>query len=123
MGKDWTFDTLEIFLSEKVSTLSRLVDQRQTADEKALAVALEAMNRRLESMNEFRQTLSDQRLADERSRAKVQENLVHKEIYDLEHRNLENLMIKNSERINEIDKKLFALSELKVDKREGLSSK
>lgn len=123
MDKDWTLKTLEIYLSEKISALHTLMGQRQTNDEKALEVALEAMNRRLEGMNEFRQTFADQRLADERNRSQAQEGFVDKKIYDLEHRNLEALISKNASQIAEMDKKLFALSELKVDKREGLSSK
>ncbi len=123
MVKDWTFNTLEIYLSAKISALHNLVDLRQQDTEKALDAALEAMNRRLEGMNEFRQTLSDQRLADEKARSEVQANLVTREIYGLEHNLLKTSVDKNAEHINEMEKKLFALSELKVDKREGLSSK
>lgn len=123
MGKGWTLDTLEIHFSEKLAALHMLMDQRQKDTDRALDVALQSMNRRLESMNEFREALSDQRLSDERNRSKVQEQYVAKEIYDLEHNALEKLISKNSDHIVEMDKKLFALSELKVDKREGLSSK
>lgn len=123
MGKGWTLDTLETYLSEKISALQSLMEQRQKDTEKALEVALQAMDRRLEGMNEFRETLSDQRLADEKNRSSAQENFVDKKIYDLEHGSLESLISKNADHIIEMDKKLFALSELKVDKREGLSSK
>lgn len=123
MGKGWTLETLEIHFSEKLAALHMLMDQRQRDTDRALDVALQSMNRRLESMNEFREALSDQRLSDERNRSKVQEQYVAKEIYDLEHGALEKLIGKNSDHIVEMDKKLFALSELKVDKREGLSSK
>jgi hypothetical protein len=119
----WTFATLEQHFSKQLADLRELIEQRHRNSEKAADLALKALDHRLEGMNEFRQTLSDQRLADERERSKAQENFVRKEIYDLEHRNLETLIAKTVDRINEIDKKLFALSELKVDKREGLSSK
>lgn len=121
--KEWTFDTLERFLSEKISALNKLIDQRHADSGKALDIALQSMERRLESMNEFRQALADQRLADERNRSTIEDSFLTKEIYGLEHRNLEEAVHKNSERVADIDKKLFALSELKVDKREGLSSK
>ena len=120
---EWTHGTLEVHLSEKIKALHLLMDQRQKDSEKALDVALAAMNKRLEGMNEFRQSLSDQRIEDEKSRSHIQETFVVKEIYNLEHLTLENMVNKNADRIVEIDKKLFALSELKVDKREGLSSK
>src|SRR6266576_2488027 len=123
MVRGWTLETLERYFSDKIDALQKLVDHRQGDAERALSVALEAMNRRLEGMNEFRQALSDQRFADEKNRAKIEEGLVTKEIYELEHSILETLVGKNAEHIIEIDKKLFALSELKVDKREGLSSK
>lgn len=121
--EEWTFGTLERFLSEKISALHKLVDQRNCDSEKALDAALHSMEARLESMNKFREALADQRLADEKNRSIVEDTFLTKEIYSLEQRNLETGVHKNAERIIEIDKKLFALSELKVDKREGLSAK
>ena len=119
----WTLKTLEVYLSEKIDALRQLVDQRQTDYDKAIDSALKAMDRRLEGMNEIRGTLSDQRVLDEKHRSETAGTFLSKEVYKLEHDTLQTVINKNAERIAEIDKKLFALSELKADKREGLSSK
>lgn len=130
---DWTPETLKEYLDLKIADLEQLVDQRQSDVDKALDAALKSMDARLEGMNEFRQTLADQRLNDEKHRTSVEATFLTKEVYALEHRNLENIVSKNYDaamlateknttRIVEIDKKLFAVSELKADKREGLSS-
>lgn len=119
----WTLGTLKTHLSEKITSHEDFAEQRHNDTEKAREAALASMNKRLESMNEFRLAISDQRLLDEKSRTIIQETFLTKEIYGLEQRNLETLVNKNSDRIIEMDKKLFALSELKVDKREGLNSK
>lgn len=112
MTEEWTLATLKMFL-----------ERRHDDAEKAVDTALVSMDKRLNSMNEFRLAMADQRLQDEKSRTVIQETFLTKEIYGLEQRNLETLVGKNSDRIIEMDKKLFALSELKVDKREGLNSK
>lgn len=111
-NEEWTLATLKMFL-----------EQRHDDAEKAVDTALVSMDKRLNSMNEFRLAMADQRLQDEKSRTIIQETFLTKEIYGLEQRNMETIVGKNSDRIIEMDKKLFALSELKVDKREGLNSK
>jgi hypothetical protein len=122
-NKGWTPETLEIYLSSKISAVRELTDQRHEDAEKAIESALQSLDKRLEGMNEFRATLTDQRLADEKHRSENQGTFITKEVYGLERNTLETVINKNADRIAEIDKKLFALSELKADKREGLSSK
>jgi|KBSMisStandDraft_5_1062788.scaffolds.fasta_scaffold71001_6 hypothetical protein len=78
----WTLDTLEEFLSSKISALSNFTTAESRASKEAVAAALEAVKeqsnaamqaaakaidkaelateRRFEGVNEFRQTLSDQ---------------------------------------------------------------
>ncbi len=117
----WTLKTLERFLSGKIDSLALQVSTRVDTDRRALDNALESMDRRLEGMNEFRQTLQDARLAEERERLKLSENFIPRELFEAEHRALEVIVQKSIDRVAELDKKLFALSELKADKREGVS--
>jgi hypothetical protein len=123
MDNGWTLHTLEKFLSERIENIQQQFDTRNRMNEEAVKTALEVMNRRLDAMNEFRASLSDQRLADEKERAHTEDTFLTKEIYGIEHKNLETLIAKNTQQIIELDKKFFALSELKVDKREGLSTR
>src|SRR6266404_857410 len=87
----WTLKTLEIYLGSRIDSLQKIID-----------AALESMNKRLESMNEFRQTLSDQRLEDEKNSRRVEDTFVSKQIYDIEHQNLKQMMIKSDEALDKL---------------------
>lgn len=119
----WTLKTLERYLSGRIDNLAQQIGTRVETDRRALDSALESMDRRLEGMNEFRQTLSDARISDEKERTKLTENFMTKDLYEAEHRSLESIVQKSIDRVTELDKKLFALSELKADKREGVSTR
>jgi hypothetical protein len=78
MTGGWTLDTLETHLSAKLSSLEKTSDEREernkerftaaketiavamTAADKAIVKAETATEKRFDSVNEFRQTLSDQ---------------------------------------------------------------
>lgn len=68
---DWTTGTLKIYHDEKIAFLEKYVEQRFTDQDKAVQAALQAAKeavlkaenaseKRFESVNEFRQQLSDQ---------------------------------------------------------------
>jgi hypothetical protein len=78
VAEGWTLNTLESFLSSKIAALQKLSDEREdrnkerfaaaketiavamTAADKAIVKAETATEKRFDSVNEFRQTLSDQ---------------------------------------------------------------
>lgn len=69
--EDWTTGTLKIYHDEKIAALKEYVEALRTDDQKAVGAALQAAKeavlkaeiateKRFESVNEFRKTLSDQ---------------------------------------------------------------
>lgn len=56
----WTVESLKEHFSTVMAGNDRRYEERFIAQEKATDVALEALNKRFDSVNEFRQTLADQ---------------------------------------------------------------
>lgn len=56
----WTVESLKEHFSTVIGSNDRRYEERFVAQEKATDVALDALNKRFDSTNEFRQTLSDQ---------------------------------------------------------------
>ncbi len=56
----WTTAQLMKYFEMRFDNLEKSLDERYITQEKAIAVANEASNKRLDSMNEFRETLRDQ---------------------------------------------------------------
>lgn len=52
--------TLKEYFDMRITDLEKSLDERFSSQEKAVKIAVESSNKRLEGMNEFRQTLSDQ---------------------------------------------------------------
>jgi len=61
VGKsEWTVETLRQHTDQRFDDMARLLDERFTSQTKAIDKALDAVERRFEGVNEFRQTLTDQ---------------------------------------------------------------
>ena len=76
--------SLKEFFNHRFDELEQRLDIRQKSNENSLDIASDELNRRLEGMNEFRKSLTDQT-----------NTFLTREIWDREHRNL-------SEKIDQI---------------------
>jgi hypothetical protein len=96
----WTIESLKIYHDQRIDSLRELVDQRFEGNEKALTAALNAAKeavlkaegaseKRFESVNEFRATLSDQT-----------NTLMPRQEYTVQHRALEEKLTELTNRIN-----------------------
>lgn len=56
----WTIDSLRYHFQQQIDDMRRLLDERYATQTKALDAALVAADKRFDSVNEFRKTLSDQ---------------------------------------------------------------
>ncbi len=140
-SNSWTLDTLKEFLMKeitnlnaislqrhetaitKIENLDKIIETRDIATQRALQIALESMNHRLMGMNEFRQSLQDQRLSDEKNRTAAEEKFLPTNVYNISYKVLEENFKENQKRISEMEKKFFVMSEVSGQNKESLNSK
>jgi hypothetical protein len=119
----WTVDSLKTFLLDKMEARDKHLDERKEAQERAVADALAekdkrdseraaSMEKRLDGMNEFRQTLSDQ-----------SKTFLTRDSYDLAHGALESRVGTIENLITGLAAKEQGAKEQVTEKRQDNSSK
>lgn len=58
----WTVDTLHEHIDVRIDSIYKLIDERQSANERDIEKSMAAAEKRFESINEFRAQLADQAL-------------------------------------------------------------
>lgn len=89
----WDFESLKDYFDTRFSDNEKRYGERARAQDEALKVALAAQDRRLEGMNEFRQSINDQN-----------RKFISAETYNAEHKSLDDKVEALTDRLAESEK-------------------